>query len=302
VTGRVRVGTRWSPLARAQTGIVLAALVRADPDTQFEAVGFATSGDRDRTLGGSPDFTDAIDRALAQGDVDLAVHSAKDLPVVLDRRFDLAACPPRADPRDCLVVDPEFRRRAIPRGARVGSSSQRRRAQLLRSRPDLEVVEVRGNVDTRIELVRRRKVDAVILAAAGIARLGRSAEIDRYLPTTTFLPAPAQGALAVVARTEDAALRAITGRVDHAPSRARIEAERAVAAALGGDCRLPFGALATMRSGTLSLSAEVLSPDGRTSLRRQRRGPVAAAAQLGAALGRELLDRGATELLGRSRG
>ncbi len=190
VTERVRVGTRRSPLARAQTDAVVARLGRLAPSWKFEVVAVETSGDRDRSLGGSPDFTDAIDRALLRGEVDLAVHSAKDLPADLDRGLELVACPRRADARDCLILGRGDGATGLVRGARVGSSSLRRRAQLLRWRPDLTVVEIRGNVDSRIGLVRSDALDAAILAVAGVSRLGRASEISQVLPASAFLPAP----------------------------------------------------------------------------------------------------------------
>jgi hydroxymethylbilane synthase len=301
VTAAIRVGTRRSLLARTQTDWVLARLARVAPDRRFEAIAIDTSGDRDRSLGGSPDFTDAIDRALQRGELDLAVHSAKDLPVELDPGLELAACPRRTDPRDCLVIGAPSPPATLPRGARVGSSSLRRRAQLLRWRPDVTVIEVRGNVDTRIGLVRSGRLDAVILAIAGISRLGRAAEITRALPRNRFLPAPAQGALAVVGRAGDAALTAVARPIDHRGTHLSVVAERALAAALGGDCNVPLGVLAAVKGPTITLRAEVLSPDGRRTLRRQARGPSRAAAQLGSTLGKELLERGALELLATSR-
>lgn len=297
MTERFRVGTRGSPLARIQTAGVLAQLARVAPEARFEPVPVETSGDRDRSPQASPDFTDAIDRALLRGDVDLAVHSAKDLPVELDRRLDLLACPRRADPRDCLVLPGPGGASSPPRGARVGSSSLRRRAQLLRWRSDLHVVGIRGNVDTRIALVRTGALDAVILAAAGISRLGRAAEIGRLLPSATFLPAPAQGALAVVGRIGDSAIARPVRRIDHATTHACVDAERTFAAALGGDCRLPLGALATCRGRSVFLTGEVLTPNGRMSLRRARSGPATTAEHIGLMLGKEMLDRGALDLL-----
>jgi len=301
VTERFLVGTRRSRLARAQTRSVLTRLARAAPGMRFEPVPVDTSGDRDRSIGSSPDFTDMIDRALLRGDVDLAVHSAKDLPIELDRRIDLLACPRRADPRDCLVVAPEHRASPLPRGARVGSSSLRRRAQLLRWRADLTVAEIRGNVDTRIGLVRSRAIDAAVLAVAGVSRLGRTSEIDRILPSGTFLPAPAQGALAVVARADDSTLASAVRRIDHPATHACVTAERTFAATLGGDCRVPLGALATLRERTVSLIGEVLTPDGRMSLRLRRRGPASDAEGIGSRLGKEMLDQGALALLSPSR-
>jgi len=296
VTAPIRVGTRRSPLARIQTDHVLQYLRRGTPTRRFVPTPIDTSGDRDRGPGGSTDYTDAIDRALATGAVDLAVHSAKDLPAELDPRFVLAACPPREDPRDCLVVAGHLRPERLPLGARIGSSSLRRRAQLLRWRPDLSVVEIRGNVGTRLELVRSGTIDAAILAVAGISRLGRASEIGRVLPPTNFLPAPAQGALAVLARADDASLVRAVRRIDHAPTHWCVDAERAFSAELGGDCQVPLGALATLRGRTLSVTGEVLTPDGSARLRGRRAGPVTRSDGIGRTLGRGLLERGALAL------
>jgi hydroxymethylbilane synthase len=301
VTARLRVGTRRSPLARAQTDWVVARLARATPGTAWETVPVDTSGDRDRSPGGSPDFTDSIDRALRRGEVDLAVHSAKDLPVALGAGFTLAACPRRADARDCLILPRSRRAARLARGARVGSSSLRRRAQLLRWRPDLTVVEIRGNVDTRIGLVRAGTVDAAILAVAGVTRLGRAGEISQLLPSSDFLPAPAQGALAVVTRAGDSDLSRAVGRIDHGPTHAAVDAERAFAAALGGDCTVPLGGLAVVRGPRITITGEVLSREGRVRFRDSRRGRATDSAAVGSALGREMRDRGAGDLMASAR-
>ena len=297
MTERLRVGTRGSRLARTQTELVLAALAKVAPGLRYEVIPVLTSGDRDRSIGQSPDFTDAIDRALLRGEVDFAVHSAKDLPLTLDPRLELAACPRRADPRDCLVTANAAYATHLPTGARVGSSSLRRRAQLLRWRDDLRIVEVRGNVDTRINLVRNGAVEAVVLAVAGITRLGRKNEVGRILPSSQFLPAPAQGALALIARADDVQIGSMLHRIDHVVTRACVEAERSFAAALGGDCDVPLGALATCRGRTVSLTGEVLSRDGRTSVRRRRRGSITRAEAVGAELGEEMRAAGALDLL-----
>ncbi len=157
-------------------------------------------------------------------------------------------------------------------------------------------MEIRGNVDTRIDLVRSRSIDAAILAVAGVSRLKRTRDIGRILPATTFLPAPAQGALALVARTDDAKLASLARKVNHVPTLACVDAERGFASALGGDCQTPLGALATVRSGTLSLVGEVLTPDGHRRFRNRATGPVSSAGPLGRWLGQEMLDRGAVEL------
>lgn len=296
----VRLATRRSRLATVQTRLVLQRLRLQEPSTHFVPVPIDTSGDKDRRPGSSPDFTDAIDRAVLRGEVDLAVHSAKDLPVELDRHLGIWACPRRADPRDCLVVGPGRNATALPRGARIGSSSPRRRAQLLRWRPDLRVTEIRGNVDTRIEKVRGGSLDAIVLAAAGLARLRRRKEIGRYLSIDRFLPAPAQGALAVVGRHGDRALARLARKIDDPSTHACVDAEREVARTLEGDCRLPLGALARGRGAGLLLRAEVLSLDGRTSLRASAEGSLDRPQAVGARVGHALLALGADRLFRRS--
>lgn len=259
------------------------------------------SGDRDLRAGGSPDFTDTLDQALAAGTIDLAVHSAKDLPLELPNGLTLAANPKRADPRDCLVAAWRWGSAQLPHRACVGSSSLRRRAQLLRWRPDLEVVELRGNVDSRLRRVQNGELDAAIVAAAGVRRLGRAREITRLLPLERFLPAPGQGALAVVVRAGDRFPHEVARGIDHHPTSAALVAERSFARALGGDCQLPLAALAQVERSSLLLRAEVLSPDGKLGVRLSTRGTVRDAAEIGARLGGMALRRGAGKLLPRRR-
>ncbi len=297
---RLLVGTRRSPLARAQTDRVLRALSRASPEVRWVVRPMDTSGDRDRRPGSSPDFTDRLDRAVRAGEVDLAVHSAKDLPAEDPEGLAVVSCPKRGDPRDCLVARRETRG-PLRRHATVGSSSPRRRAQLLRWRPDLEVVEVRGNVDTRLRQVADGTVDAMILAVAGLVRLGRLSEITWVLPHREFLPAPAQGALALVARATDRAVADVAATIDHRPTRACVAAERAFASGLGGDCTIPLGALGRLVHGTLRLEGELLAPDGRRRIRARTVGPVRDAPDLGRRLARTVLDLGGRTLLAPSR-
>lgn len=301
MTVRWRVGTRRSPLALAQTDLVLRRLARRFPRAVFRTVPIVTSGDRDLSAGGSPDFTDAIDRALRRGEVDLAVHSAKDVESRLPDGVELAAFLPRGDPRDCLVVRPGRSPARLPLAARVGSSSPRRRAQLLRRRPDLEVREVRGNVDSRLKLLRDGDLDGIVVAVAGLERLRRNSEIGRVMSLRDYLPAPAQGAIAVAVRAGDGSVRPLVDRIDHAPTRIAVTAERAFAAELGGDCRLPLAALATVRGGAVSLVGEVLSPDGRRRVRAHRRGRGSDPDSLGRSLARTVRELGGRELLAASR-
>ena len=293
MTERLRVGTRSSPLALAQTELVVRALRRVAPEVAVEPVLLRTSGDRARRTGATLDFTDDIDRRLEQGEVDLAVHSTKDLPARPVRRVEVAAYPRRADPRDCLVLRARgLTLRALPAGARIGSSSVRRRAQLLGERPDLQVVPVRGNVGTRIEKIESQGLDGVVLAAAGLLRLGWKERISEYLGPPRWLPAPGQGALAVEVRTGDRFARRTVARIDHPATRAEVEAERAVVASLGGDCNLPLGVLGRVRSGRLVLRAALFSPDGRRRLSFTLRGSAARAERTGEEVGRRLAEFG----------
>jgi hydroxymethylbilane synthase len=292
VTRPLRVGTRKSPLALAQTELVLTALRRSGPGTSFEVVPITTAGDRNRTVGSSPDFTDRISAAVESGEVDLAVHSAKDLPVRPERGVRIAAFPPRGDVGDVLVGRADTPLDPPPPGTRIGSSSVRRRAQLLREWPGVLVPDVRGNAGTRIRLVDSGALEAVVLAAAGVRRLGLSARIGRTLPIPRFLPAPGQGALAVEVRYGDRAVDRVVRAIDHGPTRAAVLAERTCASALGADCDIPLGVLARVRSETLTIDAELFNRSGSRSVRVRRRGPVTNAASLGRLAGADLARTG----------
>jgi hydroxymethylbilane synthase len=262
VIGPLRIGTRGSPLALAQTELVRRALQRIRPGLRSVVVPLTTSGDRRPTAVRDLDFTDAIDRRLEDGEIDLAVHSAKDLPARPSRSVAVVAYLARGDPRDCVVLARPGRLRDLPPGARLGSSSLRRAAQLRARRPDLEVVPIRGNIGTRLAQIGPRGLDGVLLAAVGLRRLGLGDRITEYLPADRWLPAPGQGAIAVAARREDRKAGRIGARIDHPPTRAAVRAERAVVRALGGSCELPLGALARLRSGRLRLRATLFAADG----------------------------------------
>jgi hydroxymethylbilane synthase len=277
----LRVGTRRSPLARAQAGAVVAALAARAPGCRAVAVPLSTAGDRSRATEGPLDFTDAIDAAILAGDLDLGVHSAKDLPAAMRPGIRIGAVPRREDPRDCLVLRGPGALTRLPPGTRIGTSSCRRRAQLRRARPDIEIVDLRGNVDTRLSRVRSGELDGVLLAVAGLARLERTAEIAERLPTTSFLPAPGQGALAVTYRASDRALGRLLRTVDHPMSRNAVVAERAFSSAIGGDCRVPLAAQATVRGGVLTLRAEVLDLTGDRSWSGRLAGPAGTARSVG---------------------
>jgi hydroxymethylbilane synthase len=257
---RLRIGTRGSRLALAQAEEVAALLRERDHDP--ELVPLSTAGDRGASPKGSPAgtkglFVAEITEALVGGEIDLAVHSAKDLPSEDPPGVEVAAVPERGLPYDVLVTrDPELANDGV-----VGTSSLRRRAQILRMHPEVEVRDLRGNVDTRLRRLAEGRADALVLAAAGLARLGLSPDHARPLPVEDMVPAPGQGALAVQAREDDPSAEAAAA-LDHAASRTAFEAERRLVTLLGGGCRLPLGAYAETRRGAVRLLAVVIRPDG----------------------------------------
>jgi hydroxymethylbilane synthase len=290
----IRIGTRGSPLALAQSGQVAQALAEAWPEQRFELVPIRSSGDEPaRVTADKARFVKELDEALCAGEVDLAVHSAKDVPAELAAGTTIVAIPPRADPRDVLCgaagVD------ALPEGATVGTASVRRRAQLLAVRPGLSIVELRGNVDTRLRQLGTGRLNAIVLAAAGLARLGLPPGAP--LPTSISLPAPGQGCLVIQARLDDHGAATIAGAVDDRGARAQLLAERALARALEATCDTPVAAWARPLEGELILSAFVGLPDGSRQLRGELRGSSDRPEALGRALAADLLGRGAAELL-----
>ncbi len=294
MSSALRIGTRRSRLALAQTDLVVRALARRSPRLRTEVVPLVTSGDRRR--GRTPDFTDSLERALEQDAIDVAVHSAKDLNRDLRPGLTIAATLPRADPRDAFVR-PRGASRPLPAdGVTVGSSSPRRRAQLLRGRPGWEVVELRGNVDRRLDQLDHGRFDVLCLAVAGLERLGAADRIAERLPVGRFVPSPGQGTIALEVREDDRATLRAVQRIDHPVSRARLTAERAAARAVDGDCDRPFGALAVAHGRRLDLIAEALSSDGRRTVRVRASGSIAAPSDVGRRAGAALTTRGAHRL------
>jgi hydroxymethylbilane synthase len=290
----LRVGTRRSPLALAQAREVAALLAAHGVDT--EIVPLVTSGDRGAPLASSPFgvkglFVDEIVRALREGEIDVAVHSAKDLPAEDPDGIVVGAVPERADPRDVMVA----RGGELAGGDVVGTSSLRRRAQILAWNEGLKVQDLRGNVDTRLQKLEAGEVDAIVLAAAGLGRLGLWPDGAELLDPNVLLPAPGQGALAVQARADDGATISSVAALEHARSRAAFEAERALVRRLGGGCALPIGALAAVSGDVISMRALVASPDGGTVVQTgvQAADPATAAD----AAARALLDDGAAAIL-----
>jgi hydroxymethylbilane synthase len=303
-TTTLRLGTRGSELARTQSQAVADALTAAT-GTPVELVHILTEGDRSSAaiaqLGGTGVFVAAIRRALLEGSVDLAVHSYKDLPTAPEPGLRIAAVPLREDPRDALVARDGLTLGELPPGSKVGTGAPRRVAQLRALGLGLDIVPIRGNVDTRLGRVSAGDLDAVVLARAGLARLGRLDEITETLDPLQVLPAPAQGALAVECRTSDARTRELLGRLEDATVRACVVAERSTLAALEAGCSAPVAAYAELAEGEsgpeLFLRASVTAIDGSDAVRGSITGPLPEAAALGRALATELLDRGAAELM-----
>jgi hydroxymethylbilane synthase len=303
--GKLRIGTRRSALALAQSGAIADLLRPAGHD--IELVEVVTEGDRSAAavtqMGSTGVFVTELRQRLLAGEVDVAVHSYKDLPTQPADGIVIAAVPQRADPRDALVSRDNLMLAELPHGARVGTGSPRRAAQLQALGFGLDVVAIRGNVDSRLARVAERDLDAVVVAAAGLARLGRIDEASEILDPGQMLPAPAQGALAIECRADDVALiNALAASLDDDTTRAAVAAERALLATLEAGCSAPVGALADVSMGEngddeIYLRAVVASLDGATSIRLSITGPLADASALGKRLADDLLQAGAAELI-----
>jgi hydroxymethylbilane synthase len=306
VTAPLRLGTRRSTLALAQSRTVAEALTKAT-GRDVELVEIVTHGDRSSApvaqLGVGV-FVSALRDALLSGEIDFAVHSYKDLPTAQPADLRIAAVPLREDPRDALVTREGRKLAELPPGAKIGTGAVRRIAQLHALGLQLQVTPIRGNVDSRIARVHgpEADLDAVVVARAGVARLGRAAEIAETLDPMLMLPAPAQGALAVECRANDTAMVELLATLDHASSRAAVEAERAMLATLEAGCSAPVAAYAEVAEGEhgeeIYLRGAVISPDGARTIRLSRTGTPADAAEVGKALATELLDAGADTLMG----
>lgn len=300
-TRTLRIGTRASALARTQTDLVAAAL-----GVPFEIVHIVTEGDRSAAaltqIGGTGVFVSALRTALANEEIDVAVHSYKDLPTAAAEGITVAAIPPREDPRDALVARDGLVLGELPLGSRVGTGSPRRAAQLRALGLGLEVVPLRGNVDTRVGKVAAGELDAIVIALAGLRRLGRENEVTEILDPIQVLPAPAQGALAVECRTGDASVREVLSGLDSPETRAAVTAERALLAALEAGCSAPVGALAEIADGEhgpeIFLRGSVTAVDGSDAVRLSATGPTTDAEGVGRRLAAELLADGADTMMG----
>jgi len=303
----LRVGTRGSQLARAQTSQI-AERLRAETGVEAELTPISTLGDESgaplTSFGGQGVFVAAVRDALARGEVDFAVHSLKDLPTAADPRLTLAAVPVREDPRDALVARDGLTLAELPPGARIGTGSPRRISQVNALGFGLETTPLRGNVDTRLGKVASGELDAVVLARAGLARLGRTDRITESIDPLQMLPAPGQGALACECRVDDEETRRLISRLDDPATRAAVTAERALLAALEAGCSAPVGALAEVVNDgeELWIRAVVADPSGSPSIRLSASGPPDDAASVGQRLAAEMLAEGADRLVGVSTG
>jgi len=295
---QLRIGSRGSQLALWQANHIAAQLRGRSHEVEIKII--HTTGDKitDVALakvGAKGMFTKEIEDALTAGSIDLAVHSLKDLPTELSEQFEVAAILAREDPRDALCSKSYPSMEALPKGARIGTSSLRREAQLKAVRPDLVVHPLRGNVDTRLRKLEAGEYDAIILAAAGLRRLGRTELVRQIIPVEVMCPAAGQGALATEIRAGDDAVREALLFLDDQASRAETECERALLKKLGGGCQVPIGASATLQDGTLHLQAIVANPDGTMLLRESATG--SDPWELGEEVGDNLLRRGGDKIL-----
>ena len=304
-TQTIRIGTRGSALARTQTATVAALL-----DRPVEIVPIVTDGDRSAEaltqLGGTGVFVSALRAALLAGEIDVAVHSYKDLPTAAEDDIVIAAVPVREDPRDALVARDGLTLGELPAGSRIGTGSPRRAAQLRALGLGLEIVPLRGNVDTRLGRVASGDMDAIVLALAGLRRLGRAGEVTEILDPIQVLPAPAQGALAIECRASDDAVIAVLASLDDADTRAAVAAERALLVALEAGCSAPVGGLAEITVGDSAddveifevfLRGSVTAVDGSDAVRLSATGPVTDADGVGRRLAADLLADGAAQLM-----
>jgi hydroxymethylbilane synthase len=300
LSGPLRIGTRGSPMALVQTGHVRDRLVAAHPGLAVpgavEIVTIRTTGDRvqDRRLadiGGKGLFSKEIEAALLTGAIDLAVHSLKDMETWLPDGLEIACVLPRDDPRDVLLSAKAARLDGLPNGAKVGTASLRRQAQLLRCRPDLSIAPIRGNVGTRMDKLMAGEFDAIVLALCGLERLGKVGLATEILSPEIMLPAVGQGALAIECRAADDALRQLLAPLHDPTTAACVGAERAMLAALDGSCRTPIAGLAEHDGDRLTLEGLLLKPDGSSEVRARCSGAIGDAMAIGTALGGELRSR-----------
>jgi hydroxymethylbilane synthase len=301
-TRQLRIATRKSPLALWQAEHVRARLQQLHPGLQVELLTMSTQGDRvlDSPLakiGGKGLFVKELEQGMLAGQADIAVHSMKDVPAELPHGLEIGAILEREDPRDAFVSNHFAALAELPQGARVGTSSLRRQCQLRNVRPDLEILDLRGNVNTRLAKLDAGDYDAIVLASAGLKRLGMAERITRALEPEDMLPAIAQGVIGIECRSDDATVRALIEPLNHAETGLRTRAERAMNARLAGGCQAPVAGFSVINGDRITLRGLVGWPNGSSIIRGEISGPAAEAAVLGEQLAQELLERGARPIL-----
>jgi hydroxymethylbilane synthase len=297
---KIRVGTRGSRLALAQTEIALAALRGARLQVHFEVVTISTKGDVDKrplfTMDEKGIFEKEVNDAVKTGEVEFAVHSLKDVPSDLSKDLMVACIPKRASPNDVLVTNDGNNLRDLARGSIVGTSSLRRAIQIMKMRPDLNVRPIRGNVETRVKKVMNGEYDAVVLAEAGLCRIGMEDKIVERFKVTEFVPAPGQGAIAIVCKRDNKKVAQMLRSIEDVRSRGEVLAERALIEKVEGGCRFPLGAVATTRKDTLTLYASVFSADGTKHIKASKAGKAEEPEKLANAVADMLIKQGALEM------
>lgn len=302
IKGKLRIGTRGSALALAQANWVAERLKEKHPRMEIEIIPIKTTGDRMQSvslsvIGGKGVFVKEIEEALRRGEVDLAIHSMKDLPSEIPAELTIGAIPEREDPRDVFISGDGRRLGQLRPGARIGTGSLRRALQLRRLVPSVEVVSIRGNLDTRIRKIEREKLDGIVVAAAGLRRMGWESRATEFISVDSMIPAVGQGALAVERRrTDDVAAEIISFLNDTVTAQA-VMAERAFLGVLGGGCQVPMAAHATIEGGVLHLRAFIGTTDGSVVLKDETRGPVREHTRLGKSLAEGILSRGGRKIL-----
>ncbi len=299
---RVIVGSRGSKLALTQTNWVISELKRLNPGIEFEIEKISTKGDKITDvplsrLGGVGLFTKELETALLKEKIDIAVHSAKDVPTVLPEGLTIGAAPKREDPHDVLISTNHATLERLPDNARIGTSSLRRKAQLLAFRPDFKILDLRGNLDTRLKKLETDDLEAIIVAHAGLLRLGFNGRVSQIIPFDVMLPAVGQGSLCIEIRADDERVMKIVSAMDDHKTRIAIEAERALLAKLQGGCQVPIGAHAQVQGKEVHLEAIISTLDGDHAIRDELNGPASRAAKIGDELAQRMLDNGGEKIL-----
>lgn len=299
---QIVVGSRGSKLALIQTNWVISELKKLNPGFEFHIEKISTKGDKITDtplsrLGGVGLFTKELETALIKGKIDLAVHSAKDVPTELHEGLMIGATPKREDPHDVLISNNNANLDKLPDAARIGTSSLRRRAQLLAFRPDFKILDLRGNLDTRLKKLETDDLDAIVVAYAGLRRMGYTGPISQIIPFDIMLPAVGQGSLCIEIRKDDARINKIVSSLDDLQTRIAIEAERALLAKLQGGCQVPIGAYAQIQENKVFLEAIICTMDGDHAIQDRNNGPSHQAAKLGEDLAERMLEKGGKRIL-----